>query len=139
VGAGAEPVDVRADRAVQGTVAVATLAGFVFHQPWVIPVLGVLLGLGALFVPAGNAIYRLFVGLVLPRLRSAAETEPAGSLHAQDVLGFALLAVGTGCIAIGLGGIAWFVALLEAGVAVTAATTGLHLGVLVRDRLRRRH
>jgi hypothetical protein len=135
---GAEPVDVRADRAVQGTVAVATLSAFVFHQPWVIPVLCVFLGAGALLGPAGNPIYRLFDGLVAPRLSPAENVEPASTLRAQDVLAVAVLGLATVCILIDLGGIAWFVALVEAGIAAVAATTGVHFGVLARDRLWRK-
>jgi hypothetical protein len=138
VASGSEPVDVRADRAVQATVAVATLSAFVFRQPWVIPVLGVFVGAGALVGPAGNPIYRIFDGLVGPRLSPAADVEPAATLRAQDVLGVALLGVATLCLLIGLGGIAWIVTLAEAGVAAVAATTGVHLGVEVRDRLRRK-
>lgn len=133
-----EPVDIRADRAVQATVAVATLSAFVFRQPWVIPVLGVVVGAGALVGPAGNPIYRIFDGLVGPRLSPAANVEPAATLRAQDGLGVALLGVATLCLLIGLGGIAWIIALAEAGVAAIAATTGVHLGVEVRDRLRRK-
>ena len=135
--AGSEPVDVRADRAVQGTVAVATLSAFVFHQLWVIPVLGVFVGAGALIGPAGNPIYRIFDGLVAPRLSPAADVEPAATLRAQDVLGVAILGLATVCVLIGLAGVAWIVTLLEAGVAAVAATTGVHVGVEVRDRLRR--
>ena len=65
---GSDAVDVRAVRAVQGTVAVATLSAFVFHQPWVIPVLGVFVGAGALMGPLGNPIYRIFDGLIAPRV-----------------------------------------------------------------------
>ena len=134
---GAKAVDVRADRAVQGTVAVATLSAFVFHQPWVIPVLGVFLGAGALMGPPGNPVYRIFDGLIAPRLSPVATVEPAATLRAQDGLGVAVLGAATVCLLIGLGGLAWIVALCEAGVAAVAATTGVHLGVLVRDRLRR--
>ena len=135
---GLEPVDARADRAVQGTVAVATLSAFVFHQPWVIPVLGVLVGAGALIGPAGNPIYRIFDGLVVPRLSPAASVESASTLRAQDVLGVAVLGLATVCLLIDLGGVAWIVALVEAGIAAVAATTGVHLGVLARDQLRRK-
>jgi hypothetical protein len=137
VASGSE-VDVRADRAVQATVAVATLSAFVFRQPWVIPVLGAFVGAGALIGPAGNPIYRIFDGVVGPRLSPVANVEPAATLRAQDVLGVALLGVATLCLLIGLGGIAWFVTLTEAGVAAVAATTGVHLGVKARDRLRRK-
>jgi len=137
VASGAKAVDVRADRAVQGTVAVATLSAFVFHQPWVIPVVGVFVGAGALMGPPGNPLYRIFDGLIAPRLSPAANVEPAATLRAQDVLAVAVLGAATVCLLIGLGGLAWIVALCEAGVAAVAATTGAHLGVLVRDRLRR--
>jgi hypothetical protein len=137
VASGAEAVDVRAVRAVQGTVAVATLSAFVFHQPWVIPVLGVFVGAGALMGPAGNPVYRIFDGLVAPRLPPVAGVEPASTLRAQDVLAVAVLGAATVCLLIGLGGFAWIVALGEAGVAAVAATTGAYLGVVIRERMRR--
>ena len=135
---GSEPVDVRADRTVQGVVAVATLSAFVFRQPWVIPVLAVFVGAGALLGPAGNPIYRIFAGLVAPRLSPSVSLEPAATLRAQDALAVALLGVATLCLLIGLGGLAWIITLAEAGVAAVAATTGVHLGLAVRDRLRRK-
>jgi uncharacterized protein DUF4395 len=138
VASGSEPVDVRADRAVQAAVAVATLTGFVFRQPWVIPVFAVVVGAGALFGPVGNPIYRIFAGLVAPRLSPAVHRVPAATLKAQDVLGVGLLGAATVCLLAGLGGLAWIVTLLEAGVAVVAATTGAHLGVALRDRFLRR-
>jgi hypothetical protein len=133
-----EPVDVRGDRAVQATVTVATLVAFVFHQPWVIPVLTVFVGAGALIGPAGNPIYRIFAGLVAPRLSPATNVEQPATLRAQDTLAVALLGAATLFLLIGLGGLAWIVTLVEAGVAAVAATTGAHLGVEVRDRFRHR-
>ena len=135
---GSEPVDARADRTVQGVVAVATLSAFVFRQPWVIPVLAVFVGAGALLGPVGNPIYRIFTGLVAPRLSPPTNLEPAATLRAQDALGAALLGAATLCLLIGLGGLAWIITLAEAGVAAVAATTGVHLGIAVRDRLRRK-
>ena len=132
------PVDMRSDRAVQGAVAVVTLGAFVFHQEWVIPILLVLVGAGALIGPAGTPFLRAFAGLVAPRLPPATATEPASTIHAQDVLAAALLGVATLLILIGLGGVAWVVTLVEALVAAVAATTGVHLGVTARDRFRRR-
>ena len=44
---GSVPVDVRADRAVQGAVTVITLGAFVFREPFVIPVLAACLGAGS--------------------------------------------------------------------------------------------
>ena len=132
-----ESVDARADRFVQGAIAVVTLGAFVFRAGWVVPVLAVVLGLGAIG-PAGNPLHRLFAGLATPRLPAAHATVPASTVRTQDVLGAALLAFATLLLVISLGGIAWIVALAEAGVAAVAATTGVHLGVMLRDRLRRR-
>ena len=39
---------------------------------------------------------------------------------------------------IALNVVAWIIALVEAGVAAIAATTGVHVGVIVRDRIRHR-
>ena len=133
-----DPVDARADRVVQGAIAVVTLGAFVFGAVWVIPVLAVVLGVGAAVGPAGNPLHRLFATLVAPRLPGPRTTVPAPTVQAQDVLGVGLLGFATLVLLIGLGGIAWILALAEAGVAAVAATTGLHLGVTVRDRLKRR-
>ena len=138
VAARSDPVDARADRVVQGAIAVVTLAAFVFRAAWAIPVLAVVLGLGAAIGPAGNALHRLFAGLATPRLPTARATVPASTVQAQDSLAFALLALATLCLLISLGGIAWIVALAEAGVAAVAATTRVHLGVMLRDRLKRK-
>jgi len=135
---GNQPVDARSDRVVQGAVAVITLGAFVFHQEWVIPILLVLIGAGALLGPAGNPFHRAFAGLVAPRLPPATATELATTIRAQDVLASALLGVAMLLILIGLGGVAWIVTLVEAGVAAVAATTSVHLGVTALDRFRRR-
>jgi Domain of unknown function (DUF4395) len=129
---------VRADRAAQGAVTVIVLAAFVFHVPLVIPVLAVILGAGAALGPPGNAFLRIFGALVAPRLSRPTATVPSDTVQTQDLLGAALLGVATLCILIGIGGIGSIVTLGEAGVAVIAATTGLHLGVTVRDRIRRK-
>jgi Domain of unknown function (DUF4395) len=132
-----DPVDVRSDRAAQGAVAVITLGAFVFHQQWVVPILMVLVGAGALFGPPGNPFHRAFAGLVAPRIPPATAMERASTIKAQDVLATALLGVATLLILIGLGGVSWIVTLAEAGVAAVAASTGVHLGVTALDRLRR--
>jgi hypothetical protein len=137
VAAGSEPVDARADRVVQGAIAVVMLGAFVFRAVWAIPVLAVVVGLGAIG-PAGNPLHRLFTAVVAPRLPPVPATVPAATVRAQDLLAAGLLAFATLCLVITLGGIAWIVALAEAGVAAVAATTRVHLGVTLRDRLKRR-
>ncbi len=133
-----DPVDARADRVVQGAVTVVTLGAFVFHQNWVIPILAVLVGAGALLGPPGNPFHRLFSGLLAPHLPASPGEVAAATVQAQDALACGLLVVATFCLLIGLGGVAWVFTLLEGGVAAVAATTGVHLGVEMLDRLRRR-
>jgi len=132
------PVDSRADRTVQGVVAVVLLAAFVFGQMWVIPVLAVLVGAGAAFGPGGNPLLRLFSAFVAPRIPNATTFEEPETVHVQDVLAVALLGAAILAVLISLNVVAWVIALVEAGVAATAATTGVHVGVAVRDRIRRR-
>ena len=107
-------------------------------SPGSIPVLGVLVGAGALLGPGRQpvppAVRR---ARRAPALAGRPTSSRAATLRAQDALAVALLGVATLCVLIGLGGSRWIVALVEAGVAVVAATTGVHLGVVVRDRLRR--
>ena len=134
----AAPVDSRADRTVQALIAVIVLAAFVFRQIWILPVLGVLVGAGAAFGPQGNPLHRLFAAWVAPRLPAARSHEEASALRVQDAFATALLALATLAMVIGLNAVAWIIALVEAGVAAVAATTGVHLGVMVRDRIRRR-
>ena len=133
------PVDSRADRTAQGVVAVILLSAFVFRQMWIIPVLGVLVGAGAAFGPGGNPFLRLFEAFVAPRLPAPTTFEDPVTVHAQDVLAVALLGVASLTMLISLNVVSWVIALVEAGVAATAATTGVHVGVAVRDRLRRHH
>jgi Domain of unknown function (DUF4395) len=132
------PVDSRADRTAQGVVAVVLLAAFVFGQIWVVPVLAVLVGVGAAFGPAADPFLRLFSAFVAPRIPSPSTFEDPETVRVQDVLAVALLGAATLAVLISLNVVAWIIALVEAGVAATAATTGVHVGVAVRDRIRRR-
>ena len=119
------------------------LGAFVFRVAWLIPILALLVGVGAALGAERNPLHVLFTTAVGPRLRPGpttvpAETVPAETVRSQDVLAFGLLAVAALCLLIGLGGFAWILAVVEGLIAAVAATTGLHLGVWIRDQLRRR-
>jgi len=133
-----DPVDSRADRATQGAVAVILLSAFVFSQSWVIPVLGVLVGAGAAFGPAGNPFLRLYAALVAPRLSKPATFEDPVTVRVQDMLTAALLVVATLALLISLNAVSWVIAVAASGAAATAAQRGVHLGLAVRDLIRRR-
>ena len=137
---GSEPVDARADRAVQGARHDrARSAAFVFRQSWVIPVLGVFVGAGALLGPGGNPFHRLFAGLVAPRLsrrdRRRAAVDGPGPGRARGRAARrrdrpAAHRPGRRRVDRRRSS--------KRGVAAVAATTGVHLGVVALDRLRRR-
>jgi hypothetical protein len=132
-----DPVDARADRAVQTTLAVVSLGAFVFRQDLLIPVLALLTGAGALFGPPGNPLHRVFTMALGPRLKPAPASVPADTVRVQDILAFGLLGVATVTWLIGLGGFAWILTVVEGLAAAVAATTGVHLGATIRDRLSR--
>ena len=133
-----KPVDARADRAVQAVLAVVTLGAFVFRQNLLIPALAVITGAGALGGPPANLLHRVFEVALGPRLKPPATTVAAETVQLQDVLAFGLFGLASLSLLIGLAGFAWILAVAEGLVAAVAATTGIHLGVTVRDRLRRR-
>ncbi len=133
-----EAIDSRADRTAQGLVAVVLLAAFVFRQIWIVPVLAVLVGAGAAFGPGGNPFLRLFEGFISPRISKPTTFEQPATVRSQDILAVALLGLASVAVLISLNVVAWIVALAEAGIAVIAATTGVHVGVVVRDRIRHR-
>jgi len=133
----ADAVDARIDRLVQSTVGVILLAAFVFRFPLVLPALAVLLGAGGLAGPPANVFHWAYVRAVAGRLPPGDATVPAETVQAQDLLAAAILLVASGAYAIGLGPVAWLLALVEAGIAIVAATTGLHLGEYIRSQLHR--
>ena len=119
-----------------GRVAVLLLGAFVFRVAWLIPILAVLVGVGAALGPERNPLQRL---VHEPSSARACGRRPrpfaAETVRSQDVLAFGLLGVATLCLLIGLGGFAWILAVVEGLIAAVAATTGLHLGVRIRDQL----
>jgi hypothetical protein len=133
----ADAVDARIDRLVQSTVGVILLAAFVFGFPVVLPALALLLGAGGLAGPPANVFHWAYSRGLAGRLPPDDATVPYETVRAQDLLGAAILVVASGAYAIGLGPVAWLLAVAEAGIAIVAATTGLHLGEYIRSQLRR--
>ena len=128
-----DPVDARADRAVQGIVGVLLLGGFVFKSPWIVPVVAVVLAAGALGGPRANVLHRACNAWLVPRLPAPgpAGTPPAtvaaDAVRAQDALGTGILALATLVYLAGIALAGWLLAIGEAVIALVAATTGIHL------------
>ncbi len=133
-----EAVEARTDRVAQGTVGIALLAGFVFRVPWLVPGVALVVAVGALGGPRANALHLAFERAIAPRLPSpggvAVEPRSRGRRCAPRTrwrprsswprrLAFVF----------GIGLIGWLLAIVEAVIAIIAATTRVH----VADRLRR--
>lgn len=131
-------VDARADRAVEGAIAIALLAAFVFRQPLVVPVVGVLAAAGAVGGVRAHPLHLVFARVTAGRLPPARTFEPEADVQAQAITAVVLLALASLAFLAGVSVVGWLLALIEAAVATLAATTGLHVAAVARDRLRRR-
>jgi hypothetical protein len=134
-----EGVDARTDRVAQAVVGVAVLSAFVFRLPWIVPVLAVVLGIGALAGPHANVLQIVIQRWITPRL-PAPKTEaavPVTTVRAQDALAAAILLVAGSAFILGVGFVGWLLVIVEAVVAIIAATTGIHLAELLQRRLQK--
>jgi hypothetical protein len=131
------PIDARADRLVEGTVAIALLAAFVFRQPLAAPVIGLVIAIGAAFGPRANALHVAIATVVTPRLPAAVDWVDAATVRLEDALVAVLLGLASLAFLAGVDGAGWLAVLLAAGIALLAATTGYHVASVLRERLRR--
>ncbi len=133
-----QPVDSRGVRFEQGVVTVVILGGFVFRVPWVLPVLTAVLATAAVAGPRLNPFLRLFEGLLAPRLGAPWHFDDPDEARLADLIGVGRLTFATVAILVGLGGLAWIIALLQAVASALRATAGIHVGSAIYERLRRR-
>ena len=129
-------VDARAGRFEQGVVVVVLLFGFVFSQPWSIPVAAVLAGLSATLGDR-SPISRLWQRIVAPRLRAHRPMEPVGAARAQALLITAALVLATLVLLAGSVGLASVVAAVAAIVAALGATGIVNAAAEIRKRTNR--
>ena len=137
---GAQEVDPRADRAVQTILGVVLLAAFVFRVPWFLPVVALMTAAGALGGVERNPLYLGYDRLVAPRLgpQATAPGLPAATVRRQDALAAGLVSVASILYVFGAHTIGWTAAVIEAVIAIVAATTRIHVAEYVR-RPRRGH
>ena len=126
-------VDARAGRFEQGVVVVILLFGFVFSQPWSIPVAMVVAGLAAALGDR-SPISRLWQRIVAPRLRAHQPMEPVGAARAQAVLITTTLVLATLVLLAGSVGLASVLAAVAAVVAALGATGIMNAAVEIRKR-----
>jgi hypothetical protein len=134
----AESVDERGDRLVQGTVGVILQAAFVFREPWLVPIVAVALGAGALLGPGANPLHRAYRAWLRPRLGADDATISPATVQAQDASAAVALLIASLAFPIGLGGFGWLLVIAVAIVAIVAATTRVHVGERLAGRFFRR-
>ena len=126
-------VDARAGRFEQGVVVVVLLAGFVFSQPWSIPVATVLGMLGTALADR-SPVVRFWQRVVGPRMRTDRPMEPLEAARAQILLITAVLVVATLVLLAGSVGLASVVAAVAAVVGALGATGIWNAAAEIRRR-----
>lgn len=128
-------VDARSVRFELAVLAVVLLGAFVFRIKWAVPALAVIVAVGVGFGARANLFRRVFAAVTAGRLGPATATEPARAVRFSELFAVAMLTLATLVFALGVGGAAWLLALIEAGVCAVHATTGISVEAAVRQRL----
>ncbi|MEO6467840.1 MAG: DUF4395 family protein [Acidimicrobiia bacterium] len=114
-------VDVRESRFEQAIVVVVLLAGFVFRQPWSIPVATVVAGL-ALVLGDRSPVTRFWHQVIAPRRPAGTNFEPRPTAQTQALILTVGLMLATIVWAAGSVGLASIIAAVVAVVAALGAT-----------------
>jgi hypothetical protein len=130
-------VDERELRAAQGAVGVLLLGAFVFRVPGLVVAIAVIVALGTAFGPRANAFHAAYRAVLGPRLKPAEETVAVADVRTLDAVATGLLALASLALAVDIGLVAWVLVVVEAAIAVVAATTGFNAATELLERLRR--
>jgi hypothetical protein len=122
------PIDPRGPRFNQAVLAVALLGGFLVDWRVVVPVFAVVLLAGAALGPRYGPFLVLYAKAVRPRLGPPAELEDPRPPRFAAAGGAAFLAAATLAFVAGHPAVGWGLALVVAGLAALAATTGICVG-----------
>jgi MFS superfamily sulfate permease-like transporter len=119
-------VDEREFRAAQAAVGVLLLGAFVFRMPEIVYVITLVVAVGALLGARFNLFHAAYRAAIGPRLKPAVETVSSADVRALDTLATVVLGLASLALLAGIDLIGWFLALVQAGVAAVAATTGIN-------------
>lgn len=122
------PIDPRGPRFNQAVLALGLAAGFVGDWRPVVPILGVVLLLGAAFGPRYGPFLRLYAEVIKPRLSPPAELEDPRPPRFASTVGVVFLAAATIAFAAGASTVGWALALIVAVLSGLATTTGICVG-----------
>ena len=126
-------VDVRSSRFEQAILVVILLAGFVFRQPWSIPVAAVVAGLG-LVLGDRSPFTRFWHQVIAPRRPAGTNFEPRPTTQTQALLLTIGLVLATIVWAAGSVGLASIIAAVVAVIAALGATGVVNVAAELRRR-----
>jgi len=122
------PIDPRGPRFNQAAVTLLLLVGFVVDVRLVVPLVAVVLLLGAAFGPRYGPFLRLYAEVVKPRLGPPPELEDPRPPRFAATLGVVVLTLSTVAFAAGHALAGWVLALVVAALAGLSAATGICVG-----------
>ena len=122
------PIDPRGPRFNQAVLTVVLLVAFVADLRVLVPVMAVVLLLGAAFGPRYGPFLRLYGEVIRPRLGPPKHLEDPRPPRFAAAVGTVFLAASTLAFAVDAQVIAWALALVVAVLAGLAATSGLCIG-----------
>jgi hypothetical protein len=122
------PIDPRGPRFNQAVLAAALVVGFALDQRWVAPVFAVVLFLGAAFGPRYGPFLRLYAEVIRPRLSPPDELEDPRPPRFSSAVGVIFLTAASVAFLAGVAWLGWALALVVAGLAALAASTGVCVG-----------
>ena len=123
-----QPIDPRGPRTNQAVLCIALLAAYVFDVWVVVPVFLVVLLLGAAFGPKYGPVLRVYSQFVRPRLAPPKALEDPRPPRFAATIGVVFLALATAAFLTDADSLGWVLALVVAGLAGLAASTGICVG-----------
>jgi hypothetical protein len=117
-------LDPRPSRFEQGFVALVLLAGFTFQLELLIPAMTALLAVSAAVGPRRAPLPRLYAAAAGNLLEPTITLVAAETLRLTVLIQTVVLLLATGLMFLGVGGLAWFIALVVVAGAVYDAVTG---------------
>ena len=123
-----KPIDPRGPRFNQAVLTIVLMVAFVLDIRWLVPVMGVVLLVGAALGPRFGPFLRLYAAVIKPRLPAPKHLEDPRPPRFAALVGTVFLAGSTLAFAGGNEVVAWALALVVAMLAGVAAISGLCIG-----------
>lgn len=134
-------IDPRGPRTNQAVLAAGLAIGFIAGWWPVAPVFAIVLGIGVAFGPRWGPVLIAYRHVLAPRLGPPSELEDPRPPRFAAAVGVVFLVAATAAFVLGASILGWALALMVAGLAALAATTGVCVGCemyVMAARLRQR-